>query len=88
VTGTLAAGGSPWTTASRCTEGVEAKVRGPPDHGHPVAEASAGQRTAVNLQGVERAALERANVLAHAGTLVTALLVDAPSSSSRTRRVR
>src|SRR5204863_388592 len=57
-------------------KGVEAKVRGLQTHGHPVAEARAGQRTAVNLQGVERAALERGDVLAHAGTLVPAVLVD------------
>jgi selenocysteine-specific elongation factor len=58
-------------------KGVEAKIRGLQTHGHPVAEARAGQRTAVNLQGVERAAIERGDVLAHAGTLVPALLVDA-----------
>jgi selenocysteine-specific elongation factor len=56
--------------------GVEAKVRGLQTHGHPVADARAGQRTAVNLQGVERAAIERGDVLAHAGTLVPSLLVD------------
>src|SRR5205814_4624266 len=39
-------------------------------------ESSAGQRTAVNLQGVERAAVERGHVLGLAGTLVPSVLVD------------
>jgi selenocysteine-specific elongation factor len=56
--------------------GVQAKVRGLQTHGHPVPEASAGQRTAVNLQGVERAAVERGNVVGLAGTLVPSVLVD------------
>jgi len=45
-------------------------------HGHTVPQATAGQRTAVNLQGVERAAIERGDVLAPAGTLVPTLLLD------------
>src|SRR6185503_10138101 len=36
----------------------------------------AGQRTAVNLQGLERAALERGDVIGHAGTLLSSTLVD------------
>jgi selenocysteine-specific elongation factor len=55
---------------------LQAKVRGLQTHGQPVTEASAGQRTAVNLQGVERAAVERGNVLGLAGTLVPSVLVD------------
>ena len=56
--------------------GVQAKIRGLQTHGRPVTESSAGQRTAVNLQGVERAAVERGNVLGLAGTLVPSVLVD------------
>ncbi len=56
--------------------GVQAKVRGLQTHSHAVAESSAGQRTAVNLQGVERAAVERGHVLGLAGTLVPSVLVD------------
>jgi selenocysteine-specific elongation factor len=56
--------------------GVQAKVRGLQAHGHAVSESSAGQRTAVNLQGVERAAVERGHVLGLAGTLVPSVLVD------------
>ena len=57
--------------------GFQAKVRGLQVHGHTVSSAQAGQRTAVNLQGVERAAIERGDVLAPAAGLMTALLVDA-----------
>jgi selenocysteine-specific elongation factor len=56
--------------------GVQAKVRGLQTHGHTVEQSSAGQRTAVNLQGVERLAVERGNVLGLAGTLVPSELVD------------
>ncbi|MBI4245908.1 MAG: selenocysteine-specific translation elongation factor [Candidatus Rokubacteria bacterium] len=57
-------------------KGVVAKIRGLQTHGHPVEEAFAGQRTAVNFQGVERAAVERGDVVGLAGTLVPSLLVD------------
>jgi selenocysteine-specific elongation factor len=77
VTGTLAAG------ALRVEDRVEvfprglvAKVRGVQTHGRPVERALAGQRTAVNLQGLERAAVERGDVIGHAGTLLAATLVD------------
>ncbi|HEU5197254.1 MAG TPA: selenocysteine-specific translation elongation factor [Methylomirabilota bacterium] len=56
--------------------GLQAKVRGLQTHGHAVSDAGAGQRTAVNLQGVERAAVERGNVLGLAATLVPSVLVD------------
>jgi selenocysteine-specific elongation factor len=56
--------------------GLQAKVRGLQTHSRSVTEASAGQRTAVNLQGVERAAVERGNVLGLAGTLTPAVLMD------------
>jgi selenocysteine-specific elongation factor len=56
--------------------GLQAKVRGLQTHGRPVGEASAGQRTAVNFQGVDRAAVERGNVVGLAGTLASSVLVD------------
>jgi len=56
--------------------GIQAKIRGLQAHGHPVPEARAGQRTAVNLQGVERTALERGDVVGAPGTLVASVLVD------------
>ncbi|HXJ80060.1 MAG TPA: selenocysteine-specific translation elongation factor [Candidatus Methylomirabilis sp.] len=57
--------------------GVVSKVRGLQTHGHTVEKASAGQRTAVNLQGVERAVIERGDVVAPSGALVPTLLADA-----------
>jgi selenocysteine-specific elongation factor len=56
--------------------GVQAKIRGLQTHSLTVTESNAGQRTAVNLQAVERAAVERGNVLGLAGTLVPSVLVD------------
>jgi len=56
--------------------GLQAKVRGLQTHGRPVGEASAGQRTAVNFQGVDRAAVERGNVVGLAGTLAPSVLMD------------
>jgi selenocysteine-specific elongation factor len=55
---------------------VQARIRGLQAHGRPVVAAMAGQRTAVNLQGVERAAIERGDVLGVPGTLVASTLVD------------
>src|SRR2546428_5502618 len=39
--------------------GIQAKIRGLQVHGHPVEHALAGQRTAANLQSVDRAAIDR-----------------------------
>ncbi len=77
VTGTLAAGR--FAVDDRVEvfpRTLQAKVRGLQTHGHTVPEASAGQRTAMNLQGLERAALERGDVVGLAGTLVTTSTVD------------
>ncbi len=56
--------------------GVQAKIRGLQTHGQPVARALAGQRTAVNLQGLERSAVERGDVIGMAGSLVSTVMVD------------
>jgi selenocysteine-specific elongation factor len=58
-------------------KGLQAKVRGLQCHGRPVAETLAGQRTAVNLQGIDRAAIERGDVLAFPGSLRSSVMVDA-----------
>jgi selenocysteine-specific elongation factor len=75
---------------------VQAKVRGLQTHGQAVPAAVAGQRTAVNLQGVERAALERGDVLSLPGLLrptfmldaTCELLADAPTPLAPRQRVR
>jgi selenocysteine-specific elongation factor len=77
VTGTLMTGR--FTADDRVEvypRGVQAKVRGLQTHGHPVEEVRAGQRTAVNLQGVERAALTRGDVVGPTGALIATVLVD------------
>jgi len=77
VTGTLTAG---TLAADERVEvypkRAEAKIRGLQAHGHPVASARAGQRTAINLQGLERAAVTRGDVVGLPGTLVPSTLVD------------
>jgi selenocysteine-specific elongation factor len=57
-------------------QGLETKVRGLQVHGEPQERAVAGQRTAVNLGGVERHLLERGEVLAHPRTLSASPIVD------------
>jgi selenocysteine-specific elongation factor len=77
VTGTLMTGR--FTAEDRVEvypRGVQAKVRGLQTHGHPVAEVRAGQRTAMNLQGIERAALTRGDVVGPPGALIVTVLVD------------
>jgi len=78
VTGTLSAGRlAVEDRVEIYPRSLPSKVRGLQVHGHPVPTAEAGQRTAVNLQGIERAALERGDVLAPAGALLPSLLLDA-----------
>jgi selenocysteine-specific elongation factor len=57
--------------------GARARVRGLQVHGSPVREARAGQRTAVNLGGVETAGVERGMVLAPVGRLRPTQIIDA-----------
>jgi selenocysteine-specific elongation factor len=57
--------------------GATAKIRGLQIHGRTVTEARAGQRTAINFQGLERAAVERGDVVGLAGTLLPTTLLDA-----------
>ncbi len=44
-------------------KGIETRIRGLQSHGKPVKEAFAGQRVALNLQGVEKDELERGDVV-------------------------
>ena len=57
--------------------GVRVRVRGLQVHGASVQKAEAGQRTAVNLGGVEASSVERGMTLAPAGRLGTTQIVDA-----------
>ncbi len=56
---------------------VNVRVRGLQVHNKPVHEAHAGQRTAVNLAGIETAQIERGMVLAPPGRLRPTQIVDA-----------
>jgi len=57
-------------------KGIVAKVRGIEVYKKQVTEARAGQRTAVNLQGVERDLIERGDVLTHRGELASTKRLD------------
>jgi selenocysteine-specific elongation factor len=57
--------------------GFKARVRGLQVHGHSVAEAQAGNRTAVNLQGLEKEELQRGMVLAPPDALLPSRRLDA-----------
>lgn len=48
---------------------IPSRARGIQVHNHSVTQAESGQRTAINLQGVEKAALARGDVLIRPGTL-------------------
>ncbi|MFL6336392.1 MAG: selenocysteine-specific translation elongation factor [Pyrinomonadaceae bacterium] len=76
--------------------GTRVRVRGLQVHGAAVREARAGQRTAVNLGGVETAGVERGMVLAPVGRLRptqildarVSVLADAPRPLRTRQRVR
>ncbi|ABS28328.1 selenocysteine-specific translation elongation factor [Anaeromyxobacter sp. Fw109-5] len=52
------------------------RVRSVQVHGKPAARALAGQRTAVNLPGVEPAAIQRGQALVHAGVVPQSSMLD------------
>jgi selenocysteine-specific elongation factor len=87
ITGTVIAGQiSVGDTLEVLPKGLEAKVRGIQAHGEPVESATAGLRVGVNLQGLEKAVIDRGNVLALAQTLKPTSMLDVlfhllPSSS-------
>ena len=97
VTGTVAAGQLAVDERVEVyPHGLQAKVRGIQTHGRPVPAAVAGQRAAVNLQGVERAAIARGDVLGTPGLLRSTgsvhatceLLAAAPAPLRPRQRVR
>lgn len=58
-------------------EGLETKIRGLQVHGEEVQAALAGQRTAINLQGVDRSQLHRGQWIASAGSMQPSKRLDA-----------
>jgi selenocysteine-specific elongation factor len=78
VTGTLIAGRLRVGDAVEVLpERVESRIRGIQVYGAAVETATAGQRTAINLQGVEKSAIARGAVLSLPGLLEPTFLMDA-----------
>jgi selenocysteine-specific elongation factor len=78
VTGTLVSGSiAVGETVQILPSGLEGKIRNLQVYNRPVEKAVAGQRTAVNLQGLETSSVERGNVLARPHTFTATQLVDA-----------
>jgi selenocysteine-specific elongation factor len=78
VTGTLIAGEiAEGSELELLPPAARVRVRGLQVHGSAVHQARAGQRTAVNLGGVDAAAIERGMMLAAAGCLQTTQIIDA-----------
>lgn len=74
------------------SEKRRSRVRGIQVHGHTTQEAKAGERTAINLQGIELDEVTRGQVLAPAGRLLASSMLDVKlsllKSSSRPLRSR
>jgi len=77
VTGTMISGSlSLGETVEILPSGLEGKVRNLQVYNRPVEKAVAGQRTAVNLQGMEASAIERGDVLVRSQSLTATQLID------------
>jgi selenocysteine-specific elongation factor len=97
VTGTLLAGSvKVGDEVVVLPEGLRSRVRRLQVHGETVEQASAGQRTAVNLPGIEVSGIARGSLLCFPGTLRSSsamdatltLLADAPRPLKNRGRVR
>jgi selenocysteine-specific elongation factor len=77
VTGTMISGNlSLGETVEILPSSLEGKVRNLQVYNRPVEKAVAGQRTAVNLQGIEASAIERGDVLVRSHILTPTQLID------------
>jgi len=77
VTGTMVSGSlSLGETIAILPSGQEGKVRNLQVYNTPVERAFAGQRTAVNLQGIETSSIERGDVLTHPQTFIPTEMLD------------
>jgi selenocysteine-specific elongation factor len=78
ITGTLLSGAiSTDQEVEVLPKGIKTKVRGIQSHNQAVARSTAGQRTAVNLQGVEKNQLSRGDTIVSAGFLKSVKTLDA-----------
>jgi selenocysteine-specific elongation factor len=57
-------------------QGISSKIRGIQVHNHELIQVKSGQRTAINLQGLEKAQIERGNILAAKDSLRPTHMVD------------
>jgi selenocysteine-specific elongation factor len=78
ITGTLVSGQvKTGEVVEILPRGTVAKVRGIQVHNEKVQQGVAGQRIAVNLQGVEKSSVQRGEVVVHPGTVESTNLLDA-----------
>ncbi len=77
ITGTLISGAvAVGDQVTLYSQGIATKVRGIQVHNQSVPQAGAGQRTAINFQGLELAMVSRGDVLAAPDTLIPSFMVD------------
>lgn len=77
ITGSLVSGGvRVGDTIMIYPSGIQTKVRGLQVHNQSVDHATAGMRTAINFQGLERTATKRGDVLGGVNTLKPSYMVD------------
>jgi selenocysteine-specific elongation factor len=77
VTGTLASGKvATGEEVEISPVGLRARVRGIQVHNRTIETAEAGQRTAINLQGMDREAIERGHILTRPGSLTASQRLD------------
>ncbi|MFH1349423.1 MAG: selenocysteine-specific translation elongation factor [Pseudomonadota bacterium] len=77
VTGTTISGQI--QTGDECTiypQGLSSRIRGIQVHSHEVNQVRAGLRTAINLQGVEKAQIQRGHIVATKDSLRSSYMVD------------
>ena len=77
ITGTLVSGKvSVGDTIMVFPSGITSKVRGIQVHNQSAKSAEAGMRTAINFQGLDRAAVQRGEVLSSPGALISSYMAD------------
>ena len=77
ITGTLVSGKvTVGDTIMIYPSGITSKVRGIQVHNQSADSAEAGMRTAINFQGLDKAAVQRGEVLSSPGALISSYMVD------------
>ena len=77
ITGTLVSGRvKVGDTIMVYPSGITSKVRGIQVHNHSADSAEAGMRTAINFQGLDKASVQRGEVLSNPGALISSYMVD------------